>query len=105
MPSGWRKAFGMKMCEDLRAVLIDCGCLDTFQITQIKEKYGALRVYYIGCDDKRIEEILKTYEDLSKETCFLCGKEVSEPHTKQKDLPPLCSWCENLLTALDKTLE
>ena len=42
MPDGWRKAFGMKMCEEIREELIKWNDLDRWQIIEMKEKYGHL---------------------------------------------------------------
>ena len=44
-----------------------------FQFSQIKEKYGTLRLYYYGGDDK-IESLIYEYEDKSDSICENCGK-------------------------------
>jgi hypothetical protein len=43
-----------------------------FLFTQIKEKYGTLRMYYNG-GDAYIEGVVDMAEALSKDTCELCG--------------------------------
>ena len=73
MPSGWKKSFGLKMCNELKKVLIETNCLDTFRIHQIKEKYGTLRIYSNFTNDK-LENVIGKYEDLSASTCLYCGK-------------------------------
>ena len=73
MPDGWRIAFGEQLCEELRDNLVNCGRLDDFYFTQIKEKYGMLRMYHNGLD-RDGDRILNKYEALSKKTCILCGK-------------------------------
>ena len=73
MPSGWKKSFGLKMCNELKKVLIETNCLDTFRIHQIKEKYGTLRIYSNFTNDK-LEKVISKYEDLSASTCLYCGQ-------------------------------
>ena len=51
MPEGWRRAFGLRMCEDLRNALIDDNDLDRWRIVQLKEKYG--------CYDSETEVLTK----------------------------------------------
>jgi hypothetical protein len=43
-----------------------------FMFTQIKEKYGTLRLYYNGGDDY-IAGVVAMAEGLSRDTCELCG--------------------------------
>ena len=40
LPDGWRIAFGLQMCKELKEILVKGGGLDAYRITQIKEKYG-----------------------------------------------------------------
>lgn len=44
-----------------------------FEITQIKEKFGTLRFYCFGTDDK-IRKYIRKAEDESAKTCEICGK-------------------------------
>ena len=46
--------------------------LDDFYFTQIKEKFGTLRVY-TSLYDEEISEVISNYEELSGETCEICG--------------------------------
>lgn len=48
----------------------------TFQIDQMKEKFGVLRWYATVYDDV-IPKIIIDAEDESEKTCMLCGKEGS----------------------------
>ena len=76
MDKGWRKAFGMNFCKDLRKALIKTGgykLLFRFRILQIKEKYGRLEVYCIGYNDE-INKVISKYSKLSEKTCIRCGK-------------------------------
>ena len=43
------------------------------QFTQIKEKFGTLRVYGYNIDDEQ-QAILDRYAALSADTCMTCGK-------------------------------
>ena len=76
MDKGWREAFGMNFCKDLRKALIKIGgykLLFRFRILQIKEKYGRLEVYCIGYNDE-INKVISKYSKLSEKTCIRCGK-------------------------------
>ena len=76
MDKGWREAFGMNFCKDLRKALIRTGgykLLFGFRILQIKEKYGILEVYCIGYNDE-INKVISKYSKLSEKTCISCGK-------------------------------
>ena len=44
-----------------------------FQFSQIKEKYGGIRLYYYGGDDQ-IESLIYEYEDKFDVICENCGK-------------------------------
>lgn len=92
MPTGWRKAFGMRMCVELRDALIEDGYLNEWRIVQMKEKYGMLRVYS-GGDPKgsRVPDIISKYEEMSKHTCIICGN----PATKitMGWISPYCDRC------------
>lgn len=48
MPEGWRKAFGKKLCKDIKCLFVSSGhkdFIEKYRIVQIKEKYGQLRWY------------------------------------------------------------
>lgn len=122
MPEGWRKAFGEQMCEDIknslieaeskrtdtperRRELVEYGCIDppsdapddylhVFRFTQIKEKYGTLRLYtnwVVGDLDK----VLLKYEHMSEDICIGCGA----PATKVS-LGWISPWCDNCASGL-----
>lgn len=76
MDKGWKDAFGMNFCKDLKKALIRTGgykLLFGFRILQIKEKYGRLEVYCIGYNDE-INKVISKYSELSEKTCIRCGK-------------------------------
>ena len=82
MPTGWKKAFGEQMCEEIKQELEDKGILD---------KYRMLCWYDFGCTEKMLHEIIPKYEELSKHTCICCGK----PATKVTLgwISPYCDEC------------
>lgn len=73
IPEGWQKAFGKQLLEELKSVLIEESASKDFRFTQIKEKWGNLRLYTNGTTDK-IQTILEKYELLSECYCIKCGK-------------------------------
>lgn len=75
LPEGWRKTFGLQMCEDIKKALIKNNALHKWRIIELKEKWGMLRLY--GTDSYlELEEVLDYYEDLSMCYCINCGKPV-----------------------------
>lgn len=92
MPKGWRKAFGIQMCEDIRSALIDDDDLDRWRIVQLKEKYGELRLYDNGhkCDSL-VPFIIGKYEAKSRYTCICCGERATRMTTGW--IMPLCDKC------------
>ena len=74
MPSGWRKAFGLQMCREIKDCLIRNNFpLGQYQITDIKQKYGSLRWYDNGHPEE-MDKIIDKYEDLSMCYCIDCGE-------------------------------
>lgn len=75
MPTGWRKAFGMQMCVELREALIEDNDLNRWRIVQMKEKFGELRLYDNGHKKgSHVPFIIDKYAVISRRTCILCGK-------------------------------
>lgn len=71
MPEGWRKAFGIQLCKELKHALGEN--LHNYRVMQIKEKYGDLCWYDAGGNDKTFK-ILDKYQTISAHTCIICGK-------------------------------
>lgn len=91
MPEGWRKAFGLQMCEEIKQELLKTkGHIYDYRIDQIKEKYGGLR-WYDHNTTKAIQDIISKYEAISFRTCISCGK----PATKMSKgwISPYCDDC------------
>lgn len=74
-PKGWRKAFALKMCKDLKKALKKEHSLKDFRINDIKEKYGTLR-FYTNFTSDSINKVIRRYELLSMCYCINCGKPV-----------------------------
>jgi len=91
MPNGWRIAFGEQICEEIREELEKAGCLETYRITQIKEKFGCLRWYDLGGTERMLREIIPKYERLSTRTCIRCGKPATRITTNW--ISPFCDNC------------
>lgn len=91
MPKGWVDAFGDLLCEELsKAVdkLNDNG----FDILEVKEKFGSLRIYCGGTTSTEINDIITKYEYISKYVCCQCGK----PDVRMVDVGysiPCCDSC------------
>lgn len=91
MPDGWRKAFGIQMCKEIKKELIKCNYLYKYRIMQIKEKFGTLRWYDNGSPEGCVNNVIDKYEDISYHTCIVCGK----PATKISKgwISPYCDNC------------
>lgn len=96
MPVGWRKAFGEKMCEEIMEELVAHDLVDSYRVTEIKEKYAELRWYDWNSTDKIQNEIIPKYTELSRRICIRCG----EPATKISLgwISPYCDKCAEELS-------
>ena len=93
LPNGWVDTFVPKMKEELAKALGDY--VYDFVVFQIKEKYGTMRVYWSWGDRKytsselvdlaeiseTIETIINKYENISENTCAVCGKPATKMTT------------------------
>lgn len=76
MPKGWKKAFGVQLCKEIKQALLDNGgrkALKNYCILDIKEKYGVLH-WYDANGNREIDKIIEKYEYISQHTCIVCGK-------------------------------
>lgn len=89
MEDGWRKAFGIDLCKDLKKQLKKENYLYKFRIIDIKEKNGVLEIYTSG-NSKEIDKILSKYQSLSYDTCVICGS----PRADYRDYYG-CPYCKN----------
>lgn len=90
IPAGWQRGFGEQMCEEIRDALIEVDELETFYFTDIKEKYGHLRMYFWGSD--KLADIAHKYEELSGKTCIVCGRPAT--HMTKGWIMPMCDHCD-----------
>ena len=101
MEPGWRKAFGIQMCKDIRRQLIKERKLFKWRIVQLKEKFGGIRLYSNFASDE-LYDIIDKYEQISYRTCGVCGK----PATKISKgwIYPYCDDCigDRNFTEIDK---
>ena len=92
MPEGWRKAFGLDICKEIKEELKKHkGALKKYRITQIKEKFGRLEWYDWWSTEKVYKEIKPKYRSLSMKTCINCGK--SAEYISKVYVSPYCSDC------------
>ena len=101
IPIGWRDSFFENMCDDLIAVLGNY--INEFEIIQLKEKYGSMRLYWNWKNENvlteeqihnltnTIEDVSSKYEAVSYHTCVRCGKPATG-YTKPWILP-VCDKC------------
>lgn len=79
MPTGWRKAFGLQMCQEIKDALVEDNDLDRYRVVQCKEKYGSLRWYNNGTKvGSMVRDIERKYEGISAHTCIICGKPATK---------------------------
>ena len=102
MEPGWKKAFGLDMCIELKEALEKDVLINDFFFLEIKEKYGGLRLYANEYKENT-KIILAKYEELSYYICGRCGK----PATKisQGWIYPFCDECSNLVHDNFKKIE
>ena len=101
IPIGWRDSFFENMCDELIVVLGNY--INEFEIVQLKEKYGSMRLYWNWKDENifteeqihnltnTIRDVISKYEAISYHTCVRCGK-PSIGYTKPWILP-VCDKC------------
>lgn len=87
LPAGWFELF-MQMCEDIKAPLVKADYLDKFRFSQLKEKYGSMRVYTFGAPQE-VNDVISKYEFLSQQVCCMCGKPA-----KYMTSGWICPFCE-----------
>lgn len=88
IPTGWRKAFGIQLCKEIKESLKRSQC--NFTITDVKEKFGALNIYSYGASDE-IQDIINKYEYISAHTCIECGRIATR--RSQGYILPYCNNC------------
>lgn len=98
IPKGWRKAFGLQLCKELKAELKRCNYLKKYRISDVKEKFGSLQVYDGGAPEgSDIQDILHKYEFISYRTCIECGRPA-----KYITSGWICPYCEDCIDEYKK---
>ena len=91
MPDGWRKAFGIQMCKEIKQELKKYNYLYKYRITQIKEKFGSLKMYDNGSPNGCVYKIIDKYEAISYHTCINCGSPAK--YISKGWISPYCENC------------
>ena len=89
IPEGWRKAFGIQLCKEIKKSLKENKC-NNFYITDIKEKFGELNIYEVGAPFE-VCDIIHKYEYISSHTCIYCGRIATRK--SEGYILPLCDKC------------
>ena len=99
MENGWRKAFGLRMCKDIRKALLKQGLFSLlrYRIICIKEKYGSLVWDDNSSINSKVYAIKTKYEDLSYKTCWKCGEKA-----KYRTVGYILPYCENCISEKEK---
>ena len=66
LPEGWRRAFGMELCREIKQALKRANALDEYTVLQTKEKFGALCWYDSGAPDEVAEIIERSRESIKR---------------------------------------
>ena len=94
LPEGWLKLF-LLYCKNIRCSLAETNMLNKFRFSQLKEKYGRMRLYNMGVPkNSNITILTMLYECYSTQVCHVCGKLA-----RYKSLGWIEPWCE---TCVDK---
>ena len=95
LPSGWVRAFGRMIVNEINILLEKANYVHKYRILQLKEKYGQMRWYDNGVPKEIHEDfrqVIDKYTYLSENICAICGK----PDVKMTDtgwVYPLCKRC------------
>lgn len=94
---GWVSLFGAELLHDIgiqiRTDEIKNNNQESdYEITEIKEKYGSLRVYMSNYYDDTMNNIIEAYSCLSSRACTQCGQMLNICITMNYILP-ICESC------------
>ena len=103
---GWVSLFGAELLHDIsiqiRADEIKNNNQESdYEITEIKEKYGSLRVYMSNYDDT-MNNIIEAYSCISSRACTQCGQMLNICITMDYILP-ICESCLRFENIENKT--
>lgn len=93
IPIGWKNTFGKMMLDEIRDELIRTNQLLSYQVYDIKEKYGELRWYAsVEANGSVLSEIIDKYMVISGHVCIKCGK-PDVPMVRNGWISPICEDC------------
>lgn len=75
MPIGQKRAFGRKLCNEIKDYLSNHELSCDYHIYQVKEKFGRLEWYDNG--DEGLYDIIDEYSALFETLCCVCGKSAT----------------------------
>lgn len=90
LDEGWKKSFGKQLLKEIKSQLIKDKMLYKWRITQLKEKFGSLRIY-CNYASEDLYKIIDKYEDISTKTCIKCGNNAT--HMSKGYILPYCDNC------------
>lgn len=82
LPNGWHE-LARKMIKECETIYPE------WEITDLKEKFGAICCYDCGAP-KEVYDIIEKYENLSARTCCRCGKPATKFSTGW-----ICPYCDD----------
>lgn len=82
-----------RLCQEIRGRVVKHHAPQV-KFTQIKEKFGELRIYYSGCD-KHVDELIDLAVIASKSVCEMCGAQGASQRTCHGWIKTLCTDCLN----------
>lgn len=86
---GWLHLFDL-MCEELLAAIENTSCYKTFELDEVKSKYGELRIYSNG-GNKQTDRIIDKWCAISGYVCEGCGK--PDVRVTKGWVMPICYEC------------
>ena len=98
LPQGWFRLF-LLYCKHIKKYLVAENIIDKFHFTQIKEKYGTMRLYNNLTTDN-ISYLTILYEEFSKYVCENCGEFATHQTTGW-----ISSFCDNCVNTHETNAE
>jgi hypothetical protein len=89
---GWKTGFGKLLLDDLREACLKTNFLNKLQFSDIKEKYGSLRMYNFGAPQE-VHDVIRKYEFISQYICYQCGSPESTIVNDYGWYLPMCKCC------------
>jgi NADH pyrophosphatase NudC (nudix superfamily) len=86
-PDGWLNLID-ELCHNIEKELINSS-IDEFSVDQVKDKFGGLRFYVSGANEK-INELIDMAERKSYKICMSCG---TKEDVTYKAWATLCKGC------------